>query len=764
MLKLSNFLTPYSQGVNCLLLVSVLGSLLTGCQQEEQKLVLQLWHQMVPNERAFLKELVEEYELENTDVSVRLVFKDTEELRSSYQAAALAGVGPEILYGPSDVLGTYHTMGIVADMGPWLDESQRQEFKSGGLTFLASQEKSAHKDPDHRDLVQISDRFGNHLALVYNRNFIKEPPRTMEELIRKGKENTLDEDGDGRNERYGLVWNYEEPYFAVPFLTGHKAWLFGDPANTKPDLDTPATVAALKLITSIQREHQIVPKGCDYETADSLFKSGSAAMIINGDWSWGDYLKSDEIDAAIAPLPIVESTGEPMGPMISPKGYSLNVNASPEKREAAMALIAHLTSEQSQRKAIKALRILPSRQAVYDDPLLQNDETLQASSQQLDNGHLMPSGPEMRAVWDAMRPPYQALLGGELTAEKAAARMQANAVEAIKLMRRDDAEVEGDWIWAVVAVLATLALFIWQRQGLAQLLPDLRRQPLAYAMVGPAIVLIFLTVVFPFFYNLVLSFSNMSLTHFTDWGITGWQNYTDVLSDPQFYSVLLKTIIWTLVNIVFHISIGVLLAVALNGPIRGKAIYRVLLILPWAVPAYITALTWRSMFHLEYGAVNLISNQLFGLPQVNWLGEATNAFIACIIANVWLGYPFMMVIALGGLQGIPQEMYEAARIDRASRWQQFRLITLPLLKPVLAPAATLGAIWTFNNLNVVWLVSNGGAPSNKTHILVSYVYKEVFNLYRYGYGAALSMIVFLILLVFCLAFLQRSKATENVYG
>jgi len=650
-------------------------------------------------------------------------------------------------------------MGIIADMSAWLDDAEQAAFKPGGLTFMPSK-----ADPQQTELVQVSDRFGNHLALVYNRQFVDTPPKTVEELIEIGRANTLDEEGNGRRKRYGLVWNYEEPYFAVPFITGSGGCLFSNEANTEPGLDTPEMVAALQLIADLQRVHHIVPRGCDYETADSLFKSGNAAMIINGDWSWGDYLASEKIDAAIAPLPIVEATGQPMGPMISPKGYSLNVNTTPAERDAAMQLVEFLTSEQSQQRAMHSLRILPSRAALYDDPLLAKDATLKASREQYDRGHLMPSGTEMRAVWDAMRPSYQAVLGGEISAEKAAAEMQSEAEQAIALLRRDDQELQGSWLWAALAAAGTVGLLYWQRGSLATLLPDMRRQPLAYMLVGPAIVLIFLTVVFPFFYNLLLSFSNMSLTHFQDWGFAGTQNYQDVLSDGQFYAVLLKTIIWTVVNVVFHVGIGILLAVALNGPIRGKAIYRVLLILPWAVPAYITALTWRSMFHLEYGAVNLLGGQLLGLPQVNWLGDATNAFIACIVANVWLGYPFMMVIALGGLQGIPQDMYEAARIDRASRWQQFRHITLPLLKPVLAPAATLGAIWTFNNLNVVWLVSNGGMPSNKTHILVSYVYKEVFNLYRYGYGAALSMLVFLILLAFCLAFLHRARATENVYG
>jgi arabinogalactan oligomer/maltooligosaccharide transport system permease protein len=290
-------------------------------------------------------------------------------------------------------------------------------------------------------------------------------------------------------------------------------------------------------------------------------------------------------------------------------------------------------------------------------------------------------------------------------------------------------------------------------------------------------VCIFAVIVFPFFYNIVLSLSNMSLANFRDWHVIGLHNYTEVVTDPKIWFVFLKTIVWTSVNVAFHVSLGVLLAVALNGPVQGKALYRILLIIPWAVPAYITALTWRGMFDYEYGAVNLILTRaaqfppvgwllhLLNLtPPVNWLGDVTHAFQACIVANVWLGFPFMMVIALGGMQGIPHELYEVARIDRASRWRQFWHITLPLLKPVLLPAVTLGTIWTFNNLNVIWLVSSGGEPQDATHILVSYVYKSAFSLYRYGYGAALSMLIFFLLLAFSLIFLRRTRATESVYG
>jgi arabinogalactan oligomer / maltooligosaccharide transport system permease protein len=171
-------------------------------------------------------------------------------------------------------------------------------------------------------------------------------------------------------------------------------------------------------------------------------------------------------------------------------------------------------------------------------------------------------------------------------------------------------------------------------------------------------------IIYPFCYNMVLSLSNMSLANFQDWQVTGFQNYGEVLRDPKIWAFLLKTIVWTVVNVAFHVGLGVLLAVALNGPVRGKTIYRLLLIIPWAVPAYITALTWRGMFDYEFGAVNLILGQLaqfppagwlLGLvglsPPVNWLGDVAHAFQACIVANVWLGFPFMMVIALGGMQG-----------------------------------------------------------------------------------------------------------------
>ncbi|MFZ5432903.1 MAG: carbohydrate ABC transporter permease [Calditrichota bacterium] len=274
-------------------------------------------------------------------------------------------------------------------------------------------------------------------------------------------------------------------------------------------------------------------------------------------------------------------------------------------------------------------------------------------------------------------------------------------------------------------------------------------------LIAPAAIVIAVVVVHPFIYNLILSFSNMSLLHIRDWQLIGIRQYQKVFTEPLFYNILWKTLLWTVINVTFHVTIGVALALILYEKVPGRRLFRTLLILPWAIPPVVTALTWRGMFHYEYGAVNLIMTKVFLQTPIQWLNDPVGTFAACIVTNVWLGFPFMMVVALGGLQSIPHELYEAAIMDGAGPWQRFKTVTLPMLIPVLTPATILGFVWTFNKVDIVWLVSNGGEPADQTHILVSYVYRAAFNLYRYGYAAAFSVIIFLILVAFSLVFMRR---------
>ena len=316
--------------------------------------------------------------------------------------------------------------------------------------------------------------------------------------------------------------------------------------------------------------------------------------------------------------------------------------------------------------------------------------------------------------------------------------------------------------------------------GLAALLGTLRTHRTAYSYVVPAMVGMVLLVFFPFVYGIVLSFtdqtiynSNAPLTEI--W--VGFKNYVSILSDfriaqtaadgglvfnyQNFYWTLWITIVWTVTNVAWGVTVGLILALILNTKgLALKPAYRVLLILPWAMPNYITALIWRGMFHQQFGVVNQVVQMLGGEP-VSWFDTPTTSFLTVFATNGWLSFPFMMVISLGALQSIPADLYEAARVDGASRWQQFTAITLPSLKPALVPAIILSVVWTFNMFNIIYLVS-AGQPAGSTEILITQSYKFAFEKYQYGYAAAYSTVIFGILLVYGVFQNRMTKATEAI--
>lgn len=717
-----------------------------GKKSDDNQIVI--WHNMRPEEKQVLQQQLDEYMKLNPGVKVIELYKETEEMRSGFIIAAIGGQGPDLIYGPSDQIGPFEEMQIIIPLDSLFEQSYFEKFNPDAL--IRSNGK----------IWQLADKLGNHLTLVYNKDYILEPPKTDKELIELGKKNTLDLDGDGKIDRYGLVWNYTEPYFFIPFFTGFGGWIFDE--NYKPTLNTPQMINALNFIKDLRDKYKIIPNEADYDIADMLFKEGKAAMIINGDWSWSSYGNAG-INYGIAPLPVITSTGMPCKPMVAPKGYSINVNVKPEKLPKIKKLLEFLLSPEKQLETAKKVKTFPSRKEVYEAELFKNDDILVNSQLQIRNGVRMPIVTEMRAIWDAMRPPYQAVLGGAATPQKAASDMQTLAERKIQEIREENEQSTFGFYFQFFLLLLVLALIFFMRKNIIAFIKNLRDDFFAYALALPALIILLAVILYPFVYNVILSFSNMSLSKIRGWSIIGLHQYYKVFQEPQFYSVFLKTIIWTFVNVFFHVTIGVALAILLNRPLPGKSIFRVLLILPWAIPQYITALTWRGMFNYEYGAINIILTKIFGLQAVEWLKSPTEAFAAAIITNVWLGFPFMMVIALGALQSIPQELYEAADIDGAKWHHKLFNITIPLIKPVMIPAITLGVIWTFNNLNVIWLVSNAGEPSDSTHILVSYVYKAAFNFYRYGFAAAFSMIIFLILLAFNLTLMKKSKADESVY-
>ncbi len=404
-----------------LILASILLTLIgLGCASKgDGKIRITIWHQMRVDERVILESQLKRFMVLHPEVLAEQLYKETEELRSGFIVAAIAGQGPELVYGPSDQVGPFQVMDIIMPLEDLFDKQYLDGFNPKGLTYYKGH------------LFQIADKLGNHLTLVYNKKLVQVPPQTDEELIALGKKLTKDTNGDGKADQYGLVWNYTEPFFFIPFMTGFGGWVM-DTSGT-PTLNTKGMVDGLKFIQDLRDKYKIIPSEADYNIADILFKDGKAAMIINGDWSWSGYQKAG-IDIGVAPLPKIVSTGLWCAPMVSPKGFSVNINVTGEKKKWVAELLKYLTSPENELETAKELNTMPTQKVLYQNDYIKKNEILRNSQIQIDRGKLMPVVPEMRAIWDSMRPSYQAVLNGAKTPEQAAKEMQRAALQRIREM------------------------------------------------------------------------------------------------------------------------------------------------------------------------------------------------------------------------------------------------------------------------------------------------------------------------------------------
>ncbi|MEU7880825.1 carbohydrate ABC transporter permease [Microbispora bryophytorum] len=284
----------------------------------------------------------------------------------------------------------------------------------------------------------------------------------------------------------------------------------------------------------------------------------------------------------------------------------------------------------------------------------------------------------------------------------------------------------------------------------------LSRHWYAWAMIAPVVIVMLVLVGYPLVRGVYLSLTdategNMGRTIGMNvipstYEFVGLTNYADILTSSQFLGRLAWTVVWTVVCVALHVGIGLGLAMLLNRPMRLRSLYRILLVLPWAVPAFVSAFIWRYLLNGEFGVVNAMLRAA-GFAGIGWLDDPFWAKVSVIACNVWLGVPFMMLALLGGLQAIARELHEAAEVDGATPWQRFRHITLPGLRPVSSTVVLLGTIWTFNQFPVIFLLTKGG-PGGATEILVTYAYRQAFEGIRnYSGSAAWGMVILALLVV-----------------
>lgn len=284
----------------------------------------------------------------------------------------------------------------------------------------------------------------------------------------------------------------------------------------------------------------------------------------------------------------------------------------------------------------------------------------------------------------------------------------------------------------------------------------------ALAFVAPLIAYLAAFYLYPLYRNLDLSLRDYTVRSFVagDAPFSGWHNFQKVLDDPTFAPALRHTMVFTFVSIAFQYVIGLALAVFFNRHFRLSGVLRALFLIPWLLPLIVSASTWSWMFNSESGVVNYFLH-FFGADPVGWLTSPDWALTSVIVANVWIGIPFNLVILYSGLQNIPAELYEAAALDGASAWQVFRRITFPLLRPVSAITLLLGLVYTLKVFDLIWIMTKGG-PGDSSSTLATWSYQLGFGtlLPKFGPGAAVGNLLILIALVFGLLYIRVQRRQE----
>jgi arabinogalactan oligomer/maltooligosaccharide transport system substrate-binding protein len=382
---------------------------------------LTLWTKEGGEPLALVKDVVNQCAMADGSYTVEVVNYDVEKLRENFQTSALAGTGPDLLWTVNDHAGPFTTADLIQPV---------DNLGFDAKAFVAAAYDATVINGQHWG-VPLS--YGNNLMLLYNKKLVDKAPADTAEMVKMAQDFMA-----ANPDKVGFAWNMQEPFWLVPWLGGFGGKVFSDDGNT-PSLNTPEMVKALQLVSGFKNTDKITPNECDYACADTLFKDGMAAMIINGDWSLGSYAGSgaditatQNIDLGVSAFPKITGAGIPL-PYTSGTYVMFPKDLAPDRQAAAIKLTQCLISDPVQLRWVKEQKRLPSIQALYDNPELKSDPILaSAAAALLAGGTGMPPFTTMRCNWDAMKPNLQEVLAGNMTPEDAAAAMQTAAETCIK--------------------------------------------------------------------------------------------------------------------------------------------------------------------------------------------------------------------------------------------------------------------------------------------------------------------------------------------
>lgn len=281
----------------------------------------------------------------------------------------------------------------------------------------------------------------------------------------------------------------------------------------------------------------------------------------------------------------------------------------------------------------------------------------------------------------------------------------------------------------------------------------------------PAMLLTGAIIVFPILYTAYISLTNMNLFHWDNYQMIGLGNYARALFkvDAGFFSAIGTTILWTVCNMVLQVAAAFFLALGLNAPgLKLNRIYKTLLMFPWAMPAYVSILIWRvGIYNTEFGLANKLLG-VFGIGKINYLSQNTPAFLSCMVLNLWMALPFMIMMFDGALQSIDRAYYESAKMDGAGFFMQLWKITIPEVRPVMAPAVIMTTFTTFKQFDIIYLLTQqkGALTGATLQTIITYAHQNAFVSNNYGLSSAVSMIIFGFIILISL-FMNRELKEER---
>lgn len=708
---------------------------------------LNLWHayKVGGEEEQALNAILDAWTAKHPGHEIKTLALPFDAYKTKLSSSISIGEGPDIYLDAHERLGDYVSRGIVGEAQAALENEN--DFIPSALSAVRVAGKLYG--------LPLSTKC---VALYINTKLAQDPPAYFEDF--EQLKSSLPQGV------YPLVYEAQNAYFHGALLGAFGLSLL----TAKDDFGFHGKDAEQSL--SIVRQflkQGILPEDADGALVSDLFKSGRAAFVISGPW-FADGLAGVVDHYRVAPLPRLKASGQPLRPMLTVEAVMMSPKGA--QRAEARSLAQWIAGLEAAKIRTQKVKVPPVRADIDVNAIGLSEREqafLKAFTDQSKEAIPIPSSLAMAAAWDVSgRAMKKALRRADLSPET----VLSEAKRRFDDIRRPPPPPASPLPLTILIGLAGLALaYKWLKNAQAgNTGPSLKKSLPAYKYLIHAVLAIGLLVFVPLFVGAATS---LFIGNFAgDWAnlrYVGFVHFISILTarggplftTGSFYVVLLVTLFWTLCNLALHVGIGVALALLLSRQnLRFRALYRVLLIVPWAVPSYVTALSWKGMFHRQFGAVNGIIQAINGLlgtssEPISWFSQFSTAFVANLSTNVWLGFPFMMVVTLGALTSVPEDVLEAAKVDGATRFQRLRLVTLPMIAPVLAPSITLGAIWTFNMFNVIYLVS-GGDPDGATEILVSEAYRWAFNRDgQYGYAAAYSVLIF-----FLLTFITRITGSK----